>query len=1027
MTKPTLFLVILGCAASVAGQLVLNTAFQAGVTEGSSISYVSAVQPDGKVLIGGKFLFAGGIRRSGLVRLNTDGSLDSSFNAPADLNPVYEIIVLADGKLLIGGGFPRGITRLNSDGTEDPTFNPGGAGTTGTVHSITAQSDGKFLISGSAIVSYNGVDKFSVVRINTKGSLDETFTNPFPSSQFVEQTAVQENGKIVIVGNLRWNDFLNVARLNVDGTIDGSFGGGEVWTNGEVHSVLVTPDNKILIGGEFTTVNGVSRIGLGRLNPDGTLDSTFNAQNSLSVESAAIRPNGQIVIAGIWRDNGFFDFFSAVAQFNPDGTLDHAFLPTRANDRGYHVALQPDGKIFLTGWFDDVGVPGLGRQNFVRLNPDGSVDLGFNSVGLSTSAFVSTMIEQSDGKIVAAGNFYSGNEAPHRSLVRFNVDGTVDETFHSGWGVGQGLTPYQDWFWDVSIAHLPDGKLMLGTTTVSGQSYNLAFFNQSLLRLNMDGTPDLSYEPTGILLTTSLGIQALLAEPDGKVIVAGESLVPGFPSKVMARLNPDGSLDETFLIGTAGLGSPRGLIRQTDGKVIAIGEFSDYSGSGRYHIVRVNTDGTVDATFNHGPNKEVLAAALQPDGKIVIGGRFTSYNGIPRKGLARIRPDGSLDLTFIPFSIPATGPNDLVRAIMVQPDGKIVIAGRFSTYNGVSANRIARLNPNGSLDTSAPSGLDDNPANLIMSGLKTADGQILIGGGFSNYGGVPRNNIAKLRIDGPDGTMFDYDGDGKTDLSVFRPSSGAWYLQRSTAGFQGLQFGADGDKLTPADYDGDGKTDIAVYRPSAGIWYILNSATGTVDYPVFGVAEDVPAPGDYDGDGKADVTVFRPSQGTWYRTNSSDGSFFGMQFGANGDVPTVGDFDGDGKNDLGIFRPSIGDWYNIRSSNGSVFGERFGQTADRIAPADYDGDGKTDIAIYRPSTGLWVIRNSATATYSYEVFGAPADIPIAGDYDGDGKADIGVWRPSDGTWYIKRSDNSQFIVFPWGQTGDKPTPSAYGN
>ncbi|MBP9664959.1 MAG: VCBS repeat-containing protein, partial [Pyrinomonadaceae bacterium] len=248
---------------------------------------------------------------------------------------------------------------------------------------------------------------------------------------------------------------------------------------------------------------------------------------------------------------------------------------------------------------------------------------------------------------------------------------------------------------------------------------------------------------------------------------------------------------------------------------------------------------------------------------------------------------------------------------------------------------------------------------------------------------------------------FDYDGDGKTDFSVFRPSSGAWYLQRSTAGFQGLQFGADGDKLTPADYDGDGKTDIAVYRPSSGTWYILNSSNGTVSYPVFGIAEDLPAPGDYDGDGKADITVFRPSQGTWYRTNSSNGTTFGMQFGANGDVPTVGDFDGDGKHDLGIFRPSVGDWYNIRSSNGSVFGERFGQTGDRIAPADYDGDGKTDIAIYRPSTGLWVVRKSATATYSYEVFGLPADVPISGDYDGDGKADIGVWRPSDGTWYIK--------------------------
>lgn len=274
---------------------------------------------------------------------------------------------------------------------------------------------------------------------------------------------------------------------------------------------------------------------------------------------------------------------------------------------------------------------------------------------------------------------------------------------------------------------------------------------------------------------------------------------------------------------------------------------------------------------------------------------------------------------------------------------------------------------------------------------------------------------------------FDYDGDGRLDFSVFRPSTGAWYLQRTNAGFQGLQFGASGDKLTPADYDGDGKVDIAVFRPSTGLWYILNSASGTVNFPVFGVSEDIPAPGDYDGDGKADLTVFRPSQGTWYRQNSSNGGFFGLQFGATGDVPTVGDFDGDGRNDLGIWRPSNGDWYNIRSSDGTVFGERFGQTGDRIAPADYDDDGRTDLAIFRPSTGLWVVRNSASTTYSYNVFGSSGDIPIAGDYDGDGRADIGVWRPSDGTWFIRRSDNSQFIVFPWGQNGDQPTPSAYNN
>ncbi len=166
-------------------------------------------------------------------------------------------------------------------------------------------------------------------------------------------------------------------------------------------------------------------------------------------------------------------------------------------------------------------------------------------------------------------------------------------------------------------------------------------------------------------------------------------------------------------------------------------------------------------------------------------------------------------------------------------------------------------------------------------------------------------------------TAFDYDGDGKSDISVFRPSTGAWYLQQSTAGLYGTLFGFGSDKIAPADYDGDGKTDIAVYRPETGIWYIFESSTGTVTHNTFGLAEDLPTPADYDGDGKADVSMFRPSTATWYRQNSSDGLFFGRQFGLPEDKPTVGDFDGDGKADIAIFRPSLGDWYQLNSSDGS--------------------------------------------------------------------------------------------------------------
>jgi hypothetical protein len=272
---------------------------------------------------------------------------------------------------------------------------------------------------------------------------------------------------------------------------------------------------------------------------------------------------------------------------------------------------------------------------------------------------------------------------------------------------------------------------------------------------------------------------------------------------------------------------------------------------------------------------------------------------------------------------------------------------------------------------------------------------------------------------------FDYDADGRSDISVFRPSSDAWYLQQSTAGLFGMEFGYATDKIAPADFDGDGKTDIAVYRPETGIWYVANSSNGAVSYFNFGIAEDLPTPADYDGDGRADYSVFRPSTATWYRQNSHDGSFYAIQFGLTEDKPTIGDFDGDGRSDIAIFRPSDGAWYELYSSDNSLHGRQFGFGTDIITPADYDGDGRTDVAVFRPSTGLWYIANSSDGSVSYAVFGLANDIPAPGDFDGDGKTDISVFRPSDGTWYRTNSSDGSFYAYPFGTNGDKPTQTAF--
>ncbi len=290
-------------------------------------------------------------------------------------------------------------------------------------------------------------------------------------------------------------------------------------------------------------------------------------------------------------------------------------------------------------------------------------------------------------------------------------------------------------------------------------------------------------------------------------------------------------------------------------------------------------------------------------------------------------------------------------------------------------------------------------------------------------------NISQVTIVSNDAFVphppFDYDGDAKADVSIFRPSTGVWYVQSSLNGsFAINQFGSTGDMTAPADFDGDGKTDIAVFRPSNGLWYWLNSSNGTVGGNQFGTNGDRPVPGDFDGDGKADIAIFRPATGTWWSLRSSNGSVVADQFGTNGDRPTLGDFDGDNKTDLAVFRPSNSVWYRINSSTGAFIVVGFGAGGDAAVPADYDGDGKTDVAVFRPSNGGWYWVNSANGSVSGNVFGISEDLPTPADYDGDGKADLAVFRPSQGFWYLLRT-TAGLGGQPFGVAGDIPTPNSF--
>ena len=272
-------------------------------------------------------------------------------------------------------------------------------------------------------------------------------------------------------------------------------------------------------------------------------------------------------------------------------------------------------------------------------------------------------------------------------------------------------------------------------------------------------------------------------------------------------------------------------------------------------------------------------------------------------------------------------------------------------------------------------------------------------------------------------TPFDFDGDAKSDIGIYRPAAGEWWIQRSSNGSTFVApFGSPGIKIVPADYTGDGKSDLAFWVPSTGNWFVLRSEDFSYYAFPFGVSGDIPVTFEFDSDGKADPTVFRPSNSTWYINRSTGGAAF-QTFGASGDVPVPGDYDGDGRSDLAIYRPSNGQWWINRSAAGLLVAT-FGGAGDKQVQGDYTGDGKTDVAIWRPATGTWFVLRSEDLSFYAFPFGISTDVPAPADYDGDGKYDATVFRPSSATWFVLRSTGGT-LTQPFGASTDLPIANAF--
>jgi Tol biopolymer transport system component len=494
------------------------------------------------------------------------------------------------------------------------------------------------------------------------------------------------------------------------------------------------------------------------------------------------------------------------------------------------------------------------------------------------------------------------------------------------------------------------------------------------------------------------------------------------------RMNSDGSSPARLTNNAASDFSPN---YSPDGASIVFVSDRD----GNYEIYKMNADGTNQVRLTNNSATD-YQPAFSPDGQKII---FVSEPGgqMPRK-IFTMNADGSNPQ---PLSAPG-GIAPVYERPSYSPDGSKIIFTytpdastqiRVTWTMNANGTNAAPFPADGSFGTYSPDGtkvaytccIFDNTNRVRTANADGGSVRILTpsntANGFPDWQPLPA----------PFSTPFDFDGDRRSDLSVFRPTAGAWYIARPTGvpsqNFDAVQFGANGDLPVPADYDGDGRTDVAVFRPADGTWYLLQSTAG-FRAAQFGAAGDIPVPGDFDGDGKANIAVFRPSTGAWYiarATGVPSQNFDTVPFGANGDKPIVGaDFDGDGRADVAVFRPSDGNWYRLNSSNNQFVGIHFGISEDKPVAADYDGDGKTDLAVFRPSDGVWYRINSATDSFAATQFGISIDRPVPADYDGDGRADLGVFRPSDGVWYLLNS-SSGFSAAQFGTNGDLPAPNAF--
>jgi uncharacterized delta-60 repeat protein len=583
-----------------------------------------------------------------------------------------------------------------------------------------------------------------------QGKVDHSF-NVFDDGQYgdgfdgtVRTLLLQRDGNLIVGGDylsLNGSPVSYLTRLNPNGSIDESFNTGTGF-NGKIYASYLQSDGKIILGGSFTAYNGISAGRLIRLNSDGSYDPTFNTSIGATtgiVYDIAMQSDGKIIIVGSFTKYAN-STVNRVARLFPNGTLDSSLSTGSGSALNItHVKITTDERIILTGNF--ITFNGTPANRIVRLNSNGSFDSTFNC-GTGFNDDVNAIALQTDGKMVIGGNFTVFNDIVANRFIRLNADGTKDESFQVGLGFSkEGVQ---------TIKIDSNGDLMIGgsfTGFYNGTEVNRVVF------LNSDGTLKTNFDiGSG---PASASVLSLECDEEGSWFIGGSfSVFNGQNQGRLAKINSDGEHDIAYL--SSGIGfdnSVLNILPLPNQKIIVGGNFNKFNGTAVSKITCLLEDGSIDTSFNTGKtgaNYLVKTTVLQADGKIVIGGNFTKYNDILTNRIIRILSNGETDNS---FNI-GEGFNAQVYALAVQTDQKIIVAGAFTKYNGSTLNnsRVVRLLPDGTKDNNFNIGLGAD--GTIEAIVVQSDGKILLGGHFKTFNAQPFSGIVRLNPDGSIDSSF---------------------------------------------------------------------------------------------------------------------------------------------------------------------------------------------------------------------------------------------------------------------------------